>query len=143
MKGLQHFLYKSRVNAQATGPTWAPGQPYRPGSVAHTRLNRLYDQAYDALHGPLHRSPPDGGGDDGERSETTVKVPTLVAVPLKMHYISTVHEVVLAWLTQPFELYLTLPSGASKQDALVAANAIARWVKKHETGLFLLSPPVF
>lgn len=169
--GLRHFMYKSRVNAQATAPAWSPGQSYRPGSVSATRLDRLYDQCYDALHAPSYRARSStansaapsaastfslgaaarAGADTGAGIGAAARArdgdeplpPSLAGPPLKMHCISTSREVVLAWLTEPFELYLALPPGSPKQAAVQAANATARWVKKHETALFLLSPPVF
>jgi len=45
-------------------------------------------------------------------------------------------------ITQPFELYITLPPSLPKTAAINAANSVARWVKKEEHRLFLKDAPV-
>ena len=49
----------------------------------------------------------------------------------------------LLQITQPFELYIALSPLLPKGAAVGAANAVARWVKKEETRLFLRDVPVF
>lgn len=46
-------------------------------------------------------------------------------------------------ITQPFELCIALSPRLPKAAAVGAANAVARWVKKEESRLFLRDAPVF
>jgi vacuolar fusion protein MON1 len=62
---------------------------------------------------------------------------------LKLQYLKTDKESVMGWITQPFELYITLSPRLPKSAAVNAANAVARWVKKEESRLFLRDAPVF
>ena len=131
--GLRHFIYKSRSHTQITSPTLDSAYPK--GSKDLHRLLGLYDRAYQAIHGFGHLA-------RSAKLQESVG-PSLAPPPLKMHYLKTSHEAVLAWITQPFELYLTLSPWLPKAAVVTAANSVAKWVKKHENSLFLLSPPVF
>jgi hypothetical protein len=80
---------------------------------------------------------------------------------LKLQYLKTEKESVLGWvsfywhssrdsslmdvvqITQPFELYLALSPMLPKSAIIGAANAVAKWVKKEESKLFLRDAPVF
>ena len=62
---------------------------------------------------------------------------------LKLQYIRTDKEIVMGWITQPFELYIALSPRLPKAAVINAANAVARWVKKEEASLFLKDAPVF
>lgn len=84
-------------------------------------------------------------------------------LPLKLQYIKTQKEAVMGWvrpvhpavrlilyshdsaiqITQPFEMYITLSPWMPKSAAIHAANAVARWVKREESRLFLRDAPVF
>jgi hypothetical protein len=46
-------------------------------------------------------------------------------------------------ITQPFELYLCISPTLPKSAAVGAANAIARWIVKEDSRLFLREAPVF
>ncbi|KAF7314479.1 hypothetical protein MKEN_00920900 [Mycena kentingensis (nom. inval.)] len=115
--GLRHFLYKSRAQVQVTMPAWE--EPY--DSVdERRRLTTLYQIIYDAIHAKSGQ-------------EAT----------LKLQYIRSEKESVMGWITQPFELYIALSPRLPKSAAVGAANAVARWVKKEESRLFLRDAPVF
>lgn len=131
--GLRHFIYKSRMNTQITSPTFDTS--YAPGTQDFHRLMGLCDQAFQAIHGAGYAIPPSSLEDELGLS--------LAPPPLKMHYIKTTHEAVLAWITQPFEMYITISPWLPKAAVIAAANSVAKWVKKNEASLFLLSPPVF
>jgi len=64
-------------------------------------------------------------------------------LPLKLQYIRTEKEAVMGWITQPFEMYITVSQGLPKSAVISAANAVARWVKKEEGRLFLRDAPIF
>ncbi|KAI5123167.1 hypothetical protein M0805_000869 [Coniferiporia weirii] len=115
--GLQHFVYKSRAHVQVTHPEW--GTEYE-DPEARRRLITLYQCLHDAIHG---RS--------GQK-ET-----------LKLQYIRTERESVMGWITQPFELYISVTPNLPKAAVVSAANAVVRWVKKEEARLFLRDAPVF
>lgn len=115
--GLRHFLYKSRAQVQITCPTFE--DPY--DSIdERRRLTTLYQILHDAIHAKSGQ-------------EAT----------LKLQYIRSEKESVMGWITQPFELYITLSPRLPKSAAVGAANAVARWVKKEESRLFLRDAPVF
>ncbi|KAF8172004.1 trafficking protein Mon1-domain-containing protein [Mycena galopus ATCC 62051] len=84
------------------------------------RLTTLYQIIHDAIHAK-----------SGQEAS------------LKLQYIRSEKESVMGWITQPFELYVTLSPRLPKSAAVGAANAVARWVKKEESRLFLRDAPVF
>ncbi|CEL51677.1 Vacuolar fusion protein MON1 OS=Cryptococcus neoformans var, neoformans serotype D (strain B-3501A) GN=MON1 PE=3 SV=1 [Rhizoctonia solani AG-1 IB] len=114
IKGVLHFLYKSRTLVQVTHPIWDE-------SINQPRLMTLYQTIHDALHAK-------SGQAEG---------------PAKLQLIRTDTECVMGWITQPFELYLAVEPTMAKNTVVGAANAIARWVKKEEGKLFLRDAPVF
>ncbi|KAF8630953.1 hypothetical protein AX17_005309 [Amanita inopinata Kibby_2008] len=115
--GLRHFVYKSRAHVQITMPVFE--DPYDDIS-ARRRLVTFYQVLHDAIHAK--------SGQEGT---------------LKLQYLRTEKESVMGWITQPFEVYLSLSHWLPKSAAINAANAVARWVKKEETRLFLRDAPVF
>ncbi|PWN49647.1 DUF254-domain-containing protein [Violaceomyces palustris] len=66
-----------------------------------------------------------------------------IPTPVKMQYLRTDKEAVLGWITQPFELYMTVNPWLPKTAIVAAANSVAAWVRKEEENLFLLNSPVF
>nr|XP_031857430.1 uncharacterized protein CI109_007157 [Kwoniella shandongensis]KAA5524502.1 hypothetical protein CI109_007157 [Kwoniella shandongensis] len=116
--GLRHFIYKSRQHVQITQPEWEA--PYLAESVDRKRLITAYQKLHDAVHAK-----------SGQSS------------PLKLVYIRTEHEVCLAWITKPFELYLAVSPQLSKSAVVAAANAVAKWVLAEEGRVFLKDAPVF
>jgi hypothetical protein len=46
-------------------------------------------------------------------------------------------------ITQPFELWLTLSPHLPKTAVVSAANAVAKWIKREESKLFIRDAPVF
>ncbi|KAG6377113.1 DUF254-domain-containing protein [Boletus reticuloceps] len=115
--GLRHFLYKSRPHVQITFPVLE--DPYEE-IEERRRLITMYQVVYDTIHAK--------SGQSG---------------PLKLQYIRTQKEIVMGWITQPFELYIVLSPRLPKTAVINAANAVTRWVKKEETRLFLRDAPVF
>ncbi|KAG1772371.1 DUF254-domain-containing protein [Suillus occidentalis] len=115
--GLRHFVYKSRSHVQITLPAFE--EPYDTLD-AKRRIVTLYQTVHDAIHAK--------SGQTGN---------------LKLQYIRTEKEIVLGWITQPFELYVVLSPRLPKTAVINAANAVTRWVKKQEGQLFLRDAPVF
>ncbi|KZT43772.1 DUF254-domain-containing protein [Sistotremastrum suecicum HHB10207 ss-3] len=115
--GLRHFVYKSRQHIQITSPVFE--SPYDEMN-GRQRLIRSYQILFDSIHAK-----------SGQSST------------LKLQSIQTEHENLLAWITQPFELYVALSPNMSKSAMVGAANAVARWVRKEEVKLFLRDAPVF
>ncbi|THG94070.1 hypothetical protein EW145_g8218, partial [Phellinidium pouzarii] len=114
--GLRHFVYKSRPHVQVTHPEW--GEDYA-DMEARRRLITLYQSLHDVIHGK-----------SGQK-ET-----------LKLQYIRTQRESVMGWITQPFELYISVSPTLPKAAVVSAANAVMRWVKKEEARLFLRDAPM-
>lgn len=115
--GLRHFVYKSRSHVQITLPAFE--EPYDTLD-AKRRIVTLYQIVHDAIHAK--------SGQTGT---------------LKLQYIRTEKEIVMGWITQPFELYVVLSPRLPKAAVINAANAVTRWVKKEEGQLFLRDAPVF
>ncbi|KAG1872390.1 DUF254-domain-containing protein [Suillus subalutaceus] len=115
--GLRHFVYKSRSHVQITLPAFE--EPYDTLD-AKRRIVTLYQIVHDAIHAK--------SGQTGN---------------LKLQYIRTENEIVMGWITQPFELYVVLSPRLPKAAVINAANAVTRWVKKEEGQLFLRDAPVF
>ncbi|KAF9221613.1 DUF254-domain-containing protein [Gyrodon lividus] len=115
--GLRHFVYKSRAHVQITFPVFE--DPYD-GHEERRRVITLYQTVYDAIHAK--------SGQSG---------------PLKLQCIRTEREIVMGWITQPFELYVVLSPRLPKTAVINAANAVTRWVKREEGQLFLRDAPVF
>ncbi|KAG9042753.1 Vacuolar fusion protein mon1 [Tulasnella sp. UAMH 9824] len=116
--GLRHFIYKSRNHVQLVVPGWE--DPYVDADEKR-RLITLYQIVHDAVHA---RSGQPGG-------------------PLKLYFVKTEEECMLGWITTPFELYVTTSPKLPKSAVVSAANAVSRWVKKHEGELVLRDAPVF
>ncbi|KAH7919246.1 DUF254-domain-containing protein [Leucogyrophana mollusca] len=114
--GLRHFVYKSRPLVQMTAPIFE--EPYEDLN-ARRRVITLYQTIHDAIHAK--------SGQDSA---------------LKLQYIRTEKEIVMGWLTQPFELYIALSPHLPKSAVINAANAVMRWVKREEGHLFLRDAPV-
>ncbi|KAJ4484010.1 trafficking protein Mon1-domain-containing protein [Lentinula lateritia] len=143
--GLRHFVYKARGLVQVTYPVWEDemymardtgGDINDKGKADEKnegetdekkRIITLYQLVHDAIHAKGMSNPGKGEVREG----------------LKLQYLRTETEAVLGWITQPFELYLTLSPLLPKSAAVGAANAVARWVKKEEGKLFLKDAPVF
>ncbi|KAG2151303.1 DUF254-domain-containing protein [Suillus clintonianus] len=115
--GLRHFVYKSRSHVQITLPAFE--EPYDTLD-AKRRIVTLYQIVHDAIHAK--------SGQTGN---------------LKLQYIRTEKEIIMGWITQPFELYVVLSPRLPKAAVINAANAVTRWVKKEEGQLFLRDAPVF
>ncbi|KAK7469379.1 Vacuolar fusion protein mon1 [Stygiomarasmius scandens] len=115
--GLRHFIYKSRPQVQVTFPVFE--DPYDTPNEKR-RITTLYQILHDAIHAK-----------SGQEQ------------PLKLQYIRTDKECVMGWITQPFELYITLSPLLPKSAVVGAANSVARWVKKDENKLFLRDAPIF
>ncbi|KZV70187.1 DUF254-domain-containing protein [Peniophora sp. CONT] len=115
--GLRHFVYKSRAHVQVTSPLYE--DPY---DDLHERRRLM--TLYQILHDNIHAK----SGQD---------------LPLKLQYIRTEKEGVMGWITQPFELYMSVSPRLPKTAVIGAANAVARWIKKEEAQLFLRDAPVF
>ncbi|KIJ62584.1 hypothetical protein HYDPIDRAFT_176402 [Hydnomerulius pinastri MD-312] len=115
--GLRHFVYKSRSHVQITCPVFE--DPYEEPEERR-RIITMYQTVYDAIHAK--------SGQTGT---------------LKLQYIRTEKEIVMGWITQPFELYIALSPRLPKTAVINAANAVTRWVKREEGHLFLRDAPVF
>ncbi|KAJ3823056.1 trafficking protein Mon1-domain-containing protein [Lentinula raphanica] len=123
--GLRHFVYKAKGLVQRETDT----ENERQGEnfVERKRIITLYQLVHDAIHAKGMSTLGKGETKEG----------------LKLQYLKTDTEAVLGWMTQPFEIYLTLSPLLPKSAAVGAANAVARWVKKEENKLFLKDAPVF
>lgn len=215
--GLRHFVFKSTVHTQITGPRWEgdygwDGKDDEEGKdleawefnfdqdsededelnldemdqeqktnffnqkekksalrkgrkeklINRKRLITLYLLANDSIHAPNRSSTPSTNSlftslyqYHQQRSETdqsrNCATPSLapppfrppVAGPLKLQYLKTNHEAVLVWLTQSFELYLTLSPWISKSAAVRSANECAKWCSEKESELWIRSSQVF
>ncbi|KAF9071187.1 trafficking protein Mon1-domain-containing protein [Rhodocollybia butyracea] len=112
--GLRHFVYKARGLVQVTFPVWEQGQEKDDSEAEmeeeegeddeRRRIITMYQMVHDAIHAK---------GVTGQSKEG-----------LKLQYLRTDKESVLGWITQPFELYLTLSRFYPKAPPLVP---LMRW----------------
>jgi len=117
--GLRHFIYKNRSLVQVTCPVWSDDYA---GPTARRRVITLYQTIHDAIHTK-----------SGQGAKEA----------LKLQYIKTENDCVMGWITQPFELYISVSPDLPKSSIVDIANSVARWVKREEGRLFLRDAPVF
>lgn len=141
--GLRHYLYKSRTYSQITttrtktsatsdiddGQTGFEGI-YAEDVEARRRLVTTYQTIHDALH-------------PSSSSSSTRAQAAHAGYQARLVYAVNEHEAVLGMSTTSHELYITLPPLVPKKVATDSAHALARWVKKHESTLFLVTAPHF
>lgn len=114
MAEIRHFLYKSKSNAQLLCSEITV--PYNTAEEFH-RLESLY---YD-VHHRIHNS----------------------SRPLKLIYESHEKEIILAWVTTGYELYVTFEPTVDKNLVITLVNKLLSWIKKEEEQLFILNAPTF
>lgn len=135
--GLRHFVYASRRLAQCT----APERPAAYGTPAEwARLESLYTQALGALRGdrdaPLKLAALAPYAAAAQRAALPARLPP-VAAPLRLQYLRTDGEAVLAWRTAAFELCVALhPPWLSKAAVVEAAIRFAAWARRQDKVLF-------
>ncbi|XP_035918477.1 protein SAND-like [Anopheles stephensi] len=111
---IRHFLYKSKSNAQLLCSELTV--PYSSGEQ-FKRLEGMYFQ----LHHRIHNS----------------------GRPVKLIYQMKEKEVLLAWVTQAYELFVTFEPTVEKNEVISLVNKLLKWIKKEENSLFILSAPTF
>lgn len=136
---LRHYVYKSRTYVQITHPPFAGEYEYTGSLSARRRLVGLYQRVRASLHecgaGP-------GAGAGGTGTGPAVGLGRSSG-PMRLVYAVTADEAVLGMVTTSYELYLAFPPLVPKKTATDSAHALARWVKKNESTLFLTSAPHF
>ena len=90
---------------------------------------------------------------DSQPSPTSSKKKTTTTSPILapkkksiitgQHLIKTSSEIVFAWSTVQFELYLAAGLHLPRNAIINIAKAIVKWVKQEEHRLFIASPAVF
>lgn len=111
---IRHFLYKCKSTAQLLCSEIAI--PYN-SPQQFERLRSIY---YD-IHNRVHN----------------------ISRPLKLIYEMKEHEIILAWVTTGYELYVTFEPIIDKNSAITLVNKLLKWIKKEESTLFILSAPHF
>lgn len=111
---IRHFLYKSKSNAQLLCSELTV--PYSSGE----QFKRL-EGMYFRLHHRIHNS----------------------GRPVKLIYQMKEKEVLLAWVTQAYELFVTFEPTVEKNEVISLVNKLLKWIKKEENSLFILSAPTF
>ncbi|XP_052865986.1 vacuolar fusion protein MON1 homolog A [Anopheles cruzii] len=111
---IRHFLYKSKSNAQLLCSELTV--PY----ASNAQFKRL-EGMYFALHHRIHNS----------------------GRPVKLIYQMKEKEVLLAWVTQAYELFVTFEPTVEKNEVISLVNRLLKWIKKEENSLFILSAPTF
>ncbi|KAK9893695.1 DUF254-domain-containing protein [Cystobasidium minutum MCA 4210] len=131
---IKHFWYKSKTHVQIFTPfctsegvgthsaTSFTGV-YANSSERRRTLVGMYLHAREALHNTAGRSRGDG--------------------PSKLVYLVGQEEAVLAMSTSTYELFVCLPTHATKRVATDAAQALARWIRKNERRIFLTNSSSF
>ncbi|XP_031623517.1 vacuolar fusion protein MON1 homolog A [Contarinia nasturtii] len=111
---IRHFLYKSKTNAQLLCSEI--NVPYNTPEE-FSRLESLY---YD-IHHRIHNS----------------------NRPTKLIYQLHEKEIILAWITNGYELYAVFEPTVDKSVVITLVNKLLGWIKKEEEMLFILNAPTF
>lgn len=111
---IRHFIYKSKSNAQLLCSELTV--PY--SSIGQfKRLEGMYFE----LHHRIHNS----------------------GRPVKLIYQMKDKEILLAWITQAYELFAAFEPTVHRNDVINLVNKLLKWIKKEENSLFILSAPTF
>nr|CAG4647791.1 EOG090X03TW [Moina brachiata] len=105
---IRHFLYKSRTSAQFTSSNLPPIYQSDQGQQYLMDL-------YRHVHGRIHSS----------------------SRPLKLLCHTSEKEIMFAWVTPSFELYMVLEPMTTKPAVMAAANAVIKWIKREEETYFI------
>ncbi|XP_065080998.1 vacuolar fusion protein MON1 homolog [Ochlerotatus camptorhynchus] len=111
---IRHFIYKSKSNAQLLCSELTV--PY--SSI--DQFKRL-EGMYFELHHRIHNS----------------------GRPVKLIYQMQEKEILLAWVTQAYELFAAFEPTVHRNDVINLVNKLLKWIKKEENSLFILSAPTF
>lgn len=63
--------------------------------------------------------------------------------PLKLIYEMKEMEIILAWVTVGYELFVTFEPIIDKSTAITLVNKLLKWIKKEENTLFIMNAPHF
>ncbi|XP_055548155.1 vacuolar fusion protein MON1 homolog A [Wyeomyia smithii] len=111
---IRHFIYKSKSNAQLLCSELTI--PY--SSIGQfKRLEGMYFE----LHHRIHNS----------------------GRPVKLIYQMQEKEILLAWVTQAYELFATFEPTVHRNEVINLVNKLLKWIRKEENNLFILSAPTF
>lgn len=111
---IRHFIYKSKSNAQLLCSEITV--PYN-SAGEFERLRSIYCDAHHNMHNTTR--------------------------PLKLIYEMKEKEIILAWITTGYELYVVLEPLIDKNNVISAVNKLLKWIKKEESLLFILNAPHF
>lgn len=111
---IRHFVYKSKSNAQLLCSELTV--PYS-SLEQFKRLEGMYFE----LHHRIHNS----------------------GRPVKLIYQMQEKEILLAWVTQAYELFAAFEPTVHRNDVINLVNKLLKWIKKEENSLFILSAPTF
>ncbi|CEH13260.1 Uncharacterized conserved protein Sand [Ceraceosorus bombacis] len=150
--GLRHFFFKWRANFQITACRFE--DPYVVGGDEHKRLILLYTKAWEILHpaAALKRKKAKEGNegkvtkhkdDEHVPGDPEAEASSTTGPQHQQHLLKGTREIVYAWQTPTFELYLTASPHISKSALVALANSVVRWVKRNETNCFIITSPTF
>ncbi|GAB0086552.1 Vacuolar fusion protein MON1 homolog [Sergentomyia squamirostris] len=111
---IRHFIYKCKSNAQLLCSKICI--PYS-SMTEFQRLEQLYCSIHSRVHNPSR--------------------------PLKLLYEMTEREIMLAWVTSGYELYVTFEPLVDRNAVISLVNKLLKWIKKEEASLFIMNAPVF
>lgn len=111
---IRHFLYKSKSNAQLLCSEIT--RPYNTIDEFR-RLETIYYDVHHRIHSQSR--------------------------PLKLIYEMHEKEIILAWVTIGYELYVIFEPTVDKNSVITLVNQLLKWIKKEEQQLFILNAPTF
>ncbi|KAL1110484.1 hypothetical protein AAG570_008012 [Ranatra chinensis] len=111
---VHHFLYKCKKTSQMLAP--AMTTPYHTTESANELLKQ-----YEEMHSAIHQ----------------------VGAPLNLIFQHTCTEIMLGWVNDNFEIYITFKPLISKSNCIEAVDKILKWIQKEEDKLFMLNMPTF
>lgn len=129
---IRHFWYRSKTHVQifCSSPYLAqdthgnyPIYQADPQGSSSRDIALQYLRVREALHNSTNRARGDGGA--------------------RLVYLVTANAAILGLSTTTYELYACLPPLVSKTVATEAVHALARWIRKNESKIFLVSSASF
>lgn len=145
--GLRHFIYKDKKYVQASYPSWEDDYLIE---LNRQRLIVNYQRAFDIIHPKkpklikkIDAGPKNVNNHSSTDQEHDSASSCCLPPPVKFTLFKTQYESVIGWITDSYEVFVTVSPLISKSAAILIVHSIVNWVKTHYQSLFLTSSNQF
>jgi len=145
--GLRHFIYKDKKYVQASYPSWEDDYLIE---FNRQRLIVNYQKAWDIIHPKkpklikkINAHPKNVNDNSSTDQEHDSASSCCLPPPVKFTLFKTQYESVIGWITDSYEIFVTVSPLISKSAAILIVHSIVNWVKVHHQSLFLTSSNQF